>query len=102
MINIITVGAFAGSRLWRDSFYTYIIYHPVCYGNESNILNCRYNTTNAVSNRCLGSYYADETSVICLPSKKLTVITEVNKQVLYLPKVFCLYGPDVIMINHSE
>ena len=62
-------GAFAGRNLWRENtFRSYVMYHPQCTGNESNILSCPYNTSNMISSQCRSTYY-DQTSVICLPGK---------------------------------
>ena len=43
------------------------MYQPECFGNETNIVNCRYNTTNTLGG-CSSSSY--DTSVICLPGMR--------------------------------
>ena len=68
LLKLSLSGTFAGNRLWRDDTFSYIMYHPVCIGNETNILDCHYDTTPRVPSSC-GSYNNYETSVICLPSK---------------------------------
>ena len=64
------VGAIARSGLWQERTFFYKMYYPVCSGNESNILNCRYETTTLNTIDCTNHYWRyDYTSVICLPSK---------------------------------
>ena len=62
------------NRLWNDNArLPYIMYQPICFGNETNILHCHYNVTDTVPNRCRNYryYYSDETSVVCLPGTLL-------------------------------
>ena len=59
------------NRLWNDNTrIPYNMYQPICSGNESNILQCHYDVTNTLPNRCTNYryYYSnEETSVVCLP-----------------------------------
>ena len=76
-INAGAVAARGG--LWGDNYYVYHMYHPECYGNESNILECSYGEQDTVPRSCnqrsvlynYRSYYSnsDVTSVICLSGK---------------------------------
>ena len=72
-------GAIAMNQLWNDNSDFYSMYHPVCSGNETNILSCHYSTTNLVPSRSLCRTfryrnYADETSVVCLPGTVISWI----------------------------
>ena len=72
------LGATAANRIWNDASGTiFNMYHPRCSGNETNILQCRYNRTNLIpGTRCSNYIYSsDETSVVCLPSKVACVIS---------------------------
>ena len=68
IISLNLAGTYAGRGIWSDSRYSYAMYQPQCFGNESNIVDCRYNTTNTLGG-CSSSYH--DTSVICLPGMNI-------------------------------
>ena len=93
-------GAIAMNRLWNDNTgIAYNMYHPICSGNETNILQCRYNVTDSVPNLCRNSrYYSDETSVVCLPGKCILFIALLIINFMYYTE----YSDDQIESNVCE
>lgn len=66
-------GALAARGIWSGDYHQYHMYHPICNGNESHILDCLYSNHDRVPNSCRESdlqfsYHYDQTSVVCLPS----------------------------------
>ena len=80
---IYTAGAVSKRELWSDGYYLFHMYHPVCNGNESNILDCSYSKHDTVPGSCSsttvfssGRYVrgnADVTSVVCLPGDVICI-----------------------------
>ena len=63
------------------------MYHPVCNGNESNILNCSYGEQDTLPSSCSQisidnyRYYRsnnDVTSLICLPGILMAILCRIN------------------------
>ena len=69
VIGCIRAGAIAKRPLWNDSYTPFLIYHPDCAGNESNILDCPYSTEDSSPPSCRTNSEYDATSVICIPGK---------------------------------
>lgn len=72
------IGAVADRSIWSDNYFVFTMYHPLCVGNESKILDCSFSTHDTVPSSCsqrsvLTSYryyyYSnyDVTSILCLP-----------------------------------
>jgi deleted-in-malignant-brain-tumors protein 1 len=53
-------GAKISRGIWKDGDHLFTLYNVQCFGNESNILECQYDTTGYCSR-----YYSSEVSVIC-------------------------------------
>lgn len=60
----ICVGATSARGVWHDNSYFYQLYNVRCYGNESNLLDCQYDTIGSCS-----LYYA-AVAVFCQPKSQ--------------------------------
>ena len=60
----ICVGAKSVRGVWNDYSYLYQLYNVRCYGNESSLLDCQYDTIGSCS-----LYYA-AVAVICQPKSQ--------------------------------